>query len=35
MTMGTMPRIDAPTVAEHHVMRRDAIIEYILGAKRS
>ena len=26
MTMGTMPRIDAPTVAEHHVMRRDAII---------
>ena len=21
-----MPRIDAPTVAEHHVMRRDAII---------
>jgi len=23
---GTMPRIDAPTVAEHHVMRRDAIV---------
>jgi AcrR family transcriptional regulator len=23
---GPMPRIDAPTVAEHHVMRRDAIV---------